>query len=60
MIGTLRQILEGAFERVGHVAMAWLPPLLAAVIILAITVILATFVRWLVLRLVKAPGARAE
>lgn len=56
MIGTLRQILEGAFERVGHVAMAWLPPLLAAVIILAITVILATFVRWLVLRLVKAPG----
>ncbi len=56
MIGTLRQILQGAFERVGNVAMAWLPPLIAAVIILAVTIILAVFARWLVLRLVKAPG----
>lgn len=56
MIGTLRQILEGAFARVGEVAMAWLPPLLAALIIMVITLLLATFVRWVVLRLVKAPG----
>jgi hypothetical protein len=56
MIASLQQILEGAFERLRLLVMAWLPPLIAAAIILACALALAALVRWLILRLVKAPA----
>ncbi len=58
MIATLQQIMERSIERLATTAMAWLPPLVAGLIILGIAWIVAAAVRWSITRIFK--GARVD
>lgn len=56
MIRTLQQIVEGALDRLTAIVIAWLPPLLAGIIILVVTFLVAAGVRWVLNRLIKGAG----
>jgi small-conductance mechanosensitive channel len=53
MLWTLRKIIEGAIDRLTEQLMTYLPPLLAAVVILAGAWITALLVRWIFQRIFK-------
>ena len=53
MIGTLREILEQSLHRLASTAMAYIPPLLAALVIVVAAWLIATVVRAAFLRLTK-------
>jgi hypothetical protein len=56
MIATLQQILERTLERLGTITTAYLPPLLAGLVIFAVALLFARLARWLVLRMTKVSG----
>ncbi|HBY60490.1 MAG TPA: hypothetical protein DEH78_11755 [Solibacterales bacterium] len=53
MVAVLQEILEKALARLGQQLVTYLPPLMVAVVILAVAYLLARVMRWLVLRAVK-------
>ena len=53
MIEALRGIISGALERLSHLIKTDLPPLIAALAILAVAFLLAKLARWLVTRVFK-------
>lgn len=54
MIATLQAIVEKALDRLLAIVTTYLPPLLAGLIILGTALALATLVRWVLLRAIKA------
>ncbi|HZU27497.1 MAG TPA: hypothetical protein VFA04_18355 [Bryobacteraceae bacterium] len=54
MIHVFQQIFERALTRLSDSVLAYLPPLIVAVFILGSGLLLATLLRWLILRAVKA------
>lgn len=56
MIATLQQIVESALERLTAIVVNYLPPLLAGIIILAVTWLVAAGVRWLLNKIIKGAG----
>jgi hypothetical protein len=54
MIASLQQIVEKALDRLGSIVTTYLPPLLAGLIVLAMSWILAVLVRWVLARAIKA------
>jgi len=54
MIHVLQQILEKALARLSQNLVACLPPLIVAAVILSVAFLLATILRWLILKAVKA------
>ncbi len=56
MIATLQQILERTLERLGTITTAYLPPLLAGIVIFVAALIFARLARWLLLRVTKVSG----
>jgi hypothetical protein len=56
MIATLQQILERTLERLGTITTAYLPPLLAGLVIFAVALLFARLSRWLLLRVTKVSG----
>jgi hypothetical protein len=53
MFGLLEQILRQAVERVSSQILTYAPGLLAAIFILAVTLLIARLVRWLIIRIFK-------
>jgi len=53
MIETMRQVLEAMLERLQHQTTTYLPPLLAAMIILFVAYLAALIARWLLNRIIK-------
>ncbi len=56
MIGTLQRIMAEAFARLADPVAAFLPRLIAAVLILAVGVLIAVLVRWVATSTIKAAG----
>jgi hypothetical protein len=56
MIKTLQQVLEAVSERLRYQVTAYLPPLVAALIILAGAYVAAVLARWLLTRIFKGSG----
>jgi hypothetical protein len=56
MIATLHQILERTLERLGTITTAYLPPLLAGLVIFAAALLFAKLARWLMMRMTKVSG----
>lgn len=54
MIGTLEQIVRNALDRLLAIVTTYLPPLLAGLIILAVSFALARLLRWILMRAIKA------
>jgi hypothetical protein len=57
VIEALRHVLGGALERLSHLIKTDLPPLIAALAILAVAFLLAKLIRWLVTRVFKGMEA---
>ncbi len=57
MVETMRQVLEAALERLRTQVTTYLPPLLAAMIILLVAYLLALAARWLLRRIFKGVAA---
>lgn len=53
MISVLQQIFEKSLERLGQHLTTYIPPLIVALIILAVTFVVARVARWLILKVVK-------
>jgi hypothetical protein len=54
MIATLQRIVENALDRLVAIVVAYLPPLLAGLIILTVSFLIALLVRWVLMRAIKA------